>query len=113
MGAFPTETKLGGNEVVFLFSPFLQYHGSAVEFVSTGDGKTCLVVCRSARATQSLPGVWHNCKVRSEALAVLICEFLSKGRCDLSAEVLAFGVLLKGKDQEKMPKYGSNVVPEL
>lgn len=111
MGAFPTETKLGGNEVVFLFSPFLQYHGSAVEFVSTGDRKKCLVVCRSARAAQSLPGVWHNRKVRSEALAVF--EFLSKGRCDLSAEVLAFGVLLKGKDQEKMPKYSSNVFPEL
>lgn len=66
-------------------------------------------------AAPPLAGGQHNHKIRSEAevLVVLVCGFLSKGRCDLSAEVLAFGVLLNGNDQEKMSKYSSNVFPEL
>ena len=61
---------------------------------------------------QPLADGQHNHKIGSEASVVLICGFLSEGRCDLSAEILAFGVLNR-KDQEKMPKYSSNVFPEL
>lgn len=64
-------------------------------------------------AAQPLVGGQPSHKIRSEPSVALFCGFLSKGRCGLSTEVLAFGVLLGRKDQEKMPKYSADVFPEL
>lgn len=87
--------RVGGSEVVCLFS-FVVVSWKC-SWVCKCKRKTCVWwFAGSLTATQSLAGGQHNHKVRSRSVGGFdLCVFVHG---NLSAEILAFAVLLKRKD---------------